>query len=557
MKQEVIKALAAAKIKIDNLEELIEVPKNPDMGDYALPCFSLAKELKKSPQEIAKDIASKIKSKDFEKIEAAGPYVNFFVNKSKLAEETITQILTQKEKYGSSSKGKRKAMVEFSQPNTHKAFHVGHIRGTSFGESLARIMEFSGDKVTRANYSGDTGMHIAKWIWCYNKYHSKEKLTDNELWIANIYVDAVKRLSQNEELQKEVNEINKKLDERSDKELLALWQKTRKLSIDSWKGIYKELGNKFDVHYFESEVEEDGKKIAQDLVKKGVAEISEGATIMQLEEYKMGVWVLLRSDGTVLYSAKDLALAKKKFEDFDLNYSVTITANEQDLHFRQLIKTLELMKFKHHDEYKHLSYGTIRLPTGKMSSRTGDNIIYTEFKEELTEFALDEIKKRFPELKEKEAKERALAIAIASMKYAMLKQDSNKNIIFDKNEAMRFEGDTGPYLLYSYARANSIMEKAKVPKEIPADITVNEHEKRLISELGKFPEVVQSAYTNFAPNLVANYAFQLCQTFNEFYHECKVIGSEEEKFRLLLVKSFSITLKNALSLLAIPVIEKM
>jgi len=204
-------------------------------------------------------------------------------------------------------------MVEFSQANTHKAFHVGHVRGTSLGESISRIIEFSGSKIIRANYQGDTGMHVAKWIWCYTKYHPKEKIISDEKWIASIYVDAVKRLAENPELQIEVDKINENLYKKDNKKLNELWSRTRKLSLNSFEKIYKELNTRFDFYFFESRVEKRGKEIANELVRKKLAKISEGATIIELEKYGLGVWVLLRKDGTILYSSKDLALAEQKF----------------------------------------------------------------------------------------------------------------------------------------------------------------------------------------------------------------------------------------------------
>ncbi len=233
-------------------------------------------------------------------------------------------------------------MIEYSQPNTPKAFHVGHIRGTSLGESLARIFRVCGEKVVQMNYSGDTGMHIAKWIWCYQKFHSKEKLKDDESWIAGIYVDAVKRLGDSDDLQKEVDEINQKIEDKSDKKINELWKKTRAASIKSWDRIYGELGAHFDVSFFESEFEASGKKEALKLLDKGIAK-KDDAVFMDLKEYGLGVWVLLRKDGTVLYSAKDIALALRKFKDYKSNNYLICIGNEQRLHFEQLVKTLELM----------------------------------------------------------------------------------------------------------------------------------------------------------------------------------------------------------------------
>jgi len=557
MKEAVIKALGVTGLLRDEIERLIEVPKERERGDYAFPCFTLAKVWKKNPIEIAKEIAGKIKiGRDFEKIEAVGPYVNFFVNISSLAKETITKILKEKETYGRENKVKRTLMIEFSQPNTHKAFHVGHIRGTSFGESLARLRESTGYKVIRANYSGDTGMHIAKWLWAYTVFHKGEKIRNDESWFAKIYVEAVKKLEDNEKGQEEVEEINRKLDARSDSYLVKLWKDTRKKSIASWKPIYHELDVKFDFHFFESETEELGKNLVQSLVKEGIAKISEGATIMDLEKDNFGVWVLLRKDGTVLYSAKDLALAEMKFKKYKIDESLVITSVEQNLHFKQLQKTLELMKFPHWKRYNHLGYESVRLPWGKMSSRTGDNVFYREFKDELIAEAKKELKSR-GKLSERELEKRSLSIAIAAMKYTMLKQDINKIIIFNKEDALRFEGDSGPYLLYSYARAKSILKKAGKKAKLSKNLNVELSERLLINELARFPQVVSQASETQSPAMIAHYSYALAQMFNEFYHSNKVIGSEEEGFRLQLVRAFSQVLKNALNLLGIDVLEEM
>tara|TARA_Y100000034_G_scaffold68368_1_gene82513 strand:- start:1132 stop:2796 length:1665 start_codon:yes stop_codon:yes gene_type:complete len=551
----VVVDLLAKEVKIpkNEIEKLVEVPPQDDMGDYAFPCFGLAKIEKKNPMLIAENLTEKLRKnglgKEIDNVDAVTGYVNFFVDKKLLAMKVLKEAGKIEKVSG------KKVMVEFSQANTHKAFHVGHIRGTSIGESLARISEALGDKVVRANYQGDTGMHVAKWIWCYNKYHAKEKLQKDESWVASIYVDAVQRLAKNEKLQDEVNEINKKLDSGEDKKLNELWKKTRRLSLDSLEVIYKDLNTKFDKYYFESEVEQLGKKIVVDLLKKKIAKVSDGATIVDLEKENMGVWVLLRSDGTVLYSAKDLALAEEKFKDSKLDKSFYVVANEQDLYLKQLVKTLKLSKFKGADKIKHVSYGVVRLPTGKMSSRTGDNILYSDFKKEIVDYAKKQISDRF-KLSKVELEKRALAVAVAAIKYSMLKQTANKNLVFDKTQALKFEGDTGPYLLYSYARASSIVKKVKSKKGIKI-IDLKDEEVRLMKKLDGFGDVVGSAYNSLAPNLVANYCYELAQMFNEFYHCCPVLGSGEEGFRLGLVEAFRKVMKSGLDLLGIDVLEEM
>ncbi|MBI2129765.1 arginine--tRNA ligase [Candidatus Woesearchaeota archaeon] len=537
-------------------EVSLEIPPDNSIGDYAFPCFSLSKIYRKNPVEIANELRSKLEKEKIsfiEKVEAKGPYVNFFINKKFLAEEAIKI----NQDFGRCS-AKRKIMVEFSQANTHKAFHVGHIRATSFGESLARVLEFSGNDVIRANYQGDTGMHVAKWIWCYKKYHSKEKLSKEESWIASVYVDAVKRLAENESLQEEVNGVNKALEEEKDNELTALWKKTRDYSLEAFEKIYRELNTHFDRYYFEREVEKRGKEIAQELVKKGIAKISDGATIVDLEKYDLGIWVLLRSDGTVLYSAKDLALAEKKFKDAKISRSITVVGTAQSLHTFQILKTLELMKFPYVKDYRFVYFSEVRLPTGKMSSRTGENILYSDFKKEITDYAEKEIKKRFPGITAAETGKRALAISIAAVKYTMLKQDPNKNIVFDKEEALNFEGDTGPYLQYSYARASSILRKAKKAAKVKIEIPkIQEKEFGLVKALLEFPKQVERSAQQLDPSHIANYSFRLAQLFSEFYHACPVIGSEEEAFRLKLVEAFRVVIKQALYLLGIDVLERM
>ena len=561
MREKIIKALSITKLSKKKIEELVEVPKDFSKGDYAFPCFVLSKKEKKNPVEIAREIAGKIKGKEFGKIEAVGPYVNFFINQKKFARDLIGRIGKEGDKFGRGIKKKEKVVVEFSQPNTHKAFHVGHVRGTSLGESISRILEFNGDKVIRANYSGDTGKHIAKWLWGYQKFYRKEKLKDDESWFAKIYSESVKKLENNKKGEKEVEELNKRLDSGKDKKLNDLWEKTRKLSISSWDRIYHELNTKFDVHYFESWIEADAKGMAEDLVKKKIAKISDGATIVDFKEHKnpgLNVFLLLRNDGTVLYGGKDMVLAKRKFDDYKFDKSIYVIGKEQDLYVHQVFKTLELMKFKWADKLSYVPFSEVKLPWGRMSSRTGDNVLYSNFKEEMIKIASGEIEKRFPKLENTLVYDRALAISIAALKYSMLKQDINKGLVFDKKTALSFEGDTGPYLLYSYARALSVLDKAGYKKQKKYDIgKIHECERKLINKLGGFPEIVKHAYGNLAPNLIANYSYELAKTFSEFYHNCQVIGSEEEQFRLKLVDSFSQVIKNALSLLGIPVIREM
>ncbi len=548
-------------MKKEDIENLLEIPPSMEMGDYAFPCFNLAGQLKKDPSQIAIDLRSNMKKfcKEISEIQTDGPYINFFLNRTLFAEKILNEILSKKRDYGKKpNKDKQKIMVEFSQANTHKAFHVGHIRGTSIGESLSRIIEFCGNRVIRANYQGDTGMHVAKWLWCYKKYHSKEKLKKDESWVALIYVDAIRRLNKNKNLQEEVNEINRRLDSKEDEDLNKLCKKTRKISLKSLEKIYKELNTKFDTYYFESEVQKKAKKISEKLVKKKIATISDGATIVNLEEYNLGVWVLLRSDGTVLYSAKDLALVEKKFNDFKLDQSIYVIAREQALHMKQLLKTLELEgNEREKEKIHHVSFGEVRLPTRKMSSRTGDNILYSDFKKEVYDYAKRQIQKRDSKISKRELDKRALNLSISAIKYSMLKQSSKRNIIFKKEDALNFEGNSGAYLQYSYARSNSILKKAPKGKLKFSANDISKEELKLIKKLFEFPEVVSKSYADLSPSNLTNYSFQLSQIFNEFYHACPVINSDKKLFRTAIVKSFKQTIENSLLLLGIEPIKEM
>jgi len=558
------KALKKRGISLDDekIISLIEIPKDYSKGDFAFPCFILENQLEMPPNEIAIEIRESIRKlpEEFEDVYTDGAYINFFLDRKKLAFNLINEIKKKGDSFGKIDIGKnQKTMVEFSQPNTHKAFHVGHIRGTSIGESLSRILEFSGYKVIRANYSGDIGMHIAKWIWDYMKYHLKEKkkLKDDESWIASIYVDAIKRLKRFPSLQEEVNEVNRKLETKEDEKINALWKKTREFSIKSWEKIYSELNTHFDVHFFESEMEKKGKKISEELVKKNIAIIDDGATIIKFKDKNLGVWVLLRGDGTVLYSAKDLALAEIKFKKYKLDKSIYVIGTEQAHHIKQLFETLKLMNFDWAKLCKYIPFEEVRLPTGKMSSRTGENILYSEFMKKLVDYSQKEIKKREGKISEKELKKRAIILSVAAIKYSMLKQDHKKKIIFSVEESLNFEGDTGPYILYAYARANSILKKSKkIPKlETPSEL--DEKETKIILKINEFKKEIYGASNQMNPSLIANYSYQLAQMFNEFYHSSQVIGADNETFRLNLVEAFRITLKNSLNLLGINTLEKM
>ncbi len=540
---------------------VLEIPKDEKLGDYAFPCFQLSKEKKKNPADIARDLADKIKlGKEIQEVKVIGPYLNFFTNKNLLAQEILTQILKEKEEYGK-RKDKGKLLIEFCHANTHKAFHIGHTRNICIGESVSRILEFSGKKIIRANYQGDIGMHVAKTLW--GLLHLKElglvaPEKEKGRWLGMVYA-AASQAAQDENIAEEINTINQKI-YAGDKNLLELWKKTRKWSIDYFeKIVYPDFNAKFDRFYFESEVEKKGIEAVNSLLKKGIAKLNEGAIIMDFEKEGLGVFILLKSDKTPLYSTKDIALAEIQEKEFHPDKILHIVGSEQNLYFKQLIKTFSAYNKKLAEKEQHISYELVILPSGKMASREGKVILYDDTLAEIIELVKVEIKKRNKKISKIELEKRAKTIALAAIKYAMLSQDIRKTIIFNEGEITRFEGNTGPYLQYTYARASSIMRKSgKKPDFKKAHIvSLNEKEVSLVNKLSRFPDIVKHSAETYNPALIANYAYELSQIFNEFYHNSQVLGSLEEDFRLILTQATRFVLKNSLSLLGIAVLEEM
>jgi arginyl-tRNA synthetase len=528
----------------------------------AFPCFRLAGKFKTSPQNIAKDIASKLpKLKSVKMVHVIGPYVNFFLSSSNLAENILTEVYKTKDKFGSGVKKKEKVMVEFSQPNTHKSFHIGHLRGTSLGDSLVKIMKFSGHPVIAANYMGDIGTHVAKWLWFYTKFY-KNSIPKKNIgkWLGKMYADADKKYKSHEKYHDEVAEVLKKL-EAGDKKLIKIWQQTRKLSLDVFKQAYKELGVNFDVFFYESEVEKPGKKIVLELVKRGLAKKDQGAIIIDLEKYGLDVFLLLKSDGSSLYSTKDLALAKLKFEKYKIDKSVYVVGAEQIHYLKQLFKTLELMGFKQASKCHHLAYSLVLLHGKKMASRAGEIVSFEDLFKQAKTNALEEVWSRNQNIHEATAEKIAEKIALAALKYSMLKQSADKTIDFDFERALAFEGDTGPYLQYSLVRANKILEKVKIRPKLKVDFTLlkTEEEANLTKQISSFKEIVAKAAEQYSPNMIANYAYELTQVFNTFYEKCSVAKADAKTkaARVLLVWAFAQTLKNALKLLGIEEVEVM
>lgn len=554
VKEALAKALSKKEINL-------EIPKQ-GFGDFAFPCFGLAKEQKKNPAEIAKDIVKKIKlPKEIEKAEAAGGYVNFFVDKEKFSEKVLGEIAKEKEKYGSSKEGKGKNIViDFSSPNIAKPFGIGHLRSTIIGHSIYKIYNHLGYKSIGINHIGDWGTQFGQLIYAYKKWGGEAGLKKNPIkYLLSLYVLFNERLEKNPEIQEEARNWFKKL-EMGDKEALKLWKTFSELSLNEFNKIYSTLNVKFDYIIGESFYNDRISKTVALLKSKNITEESQGALIVDLEKYNMSPCIIEKSDGASSYATRDIATAIYRNEKFRPEKILYVVGSEQKLHLQQVFKVLELAGFSWSGKCNHIPFGLIRLPEGKMSTRKGRVIFMEDVIEKGIELASNTIKEKNPNLKDKEKV--AKAVAIGAIIYNDLSTDRVMDIVFDWNKILSFEGNSGPYLQYSYVRANSILKKLRKEANAKAKLSfknLDEKEYALMRELSMFGAAVKDAANNFKPSIIANYAYRIAQLFNDFYEACPVMSAHphEKSRRIFLVKAAKQVLENCFNLLLIPVVEEM
>ncbi len=557
-----LKALKSAigKTYAPTFKEL-ELPPQASFGDVAFPCFALAKGLKRNPSEIATELAARIGPKGIIKsVEARGPYVNFKFDQVVYGQRVVEEILEAGERYGHSEGGAgRRVMVEYANFNTHKEVHVGHVRNMSVGHLTINLLRATGHTVVAASYINDLGNNVAKCLWAMKKFHADEEPEkgDEINFLGRVYTEATRAAEENEEARAEISEIQHALEERRG-EWSKLWKQTRQWSVDAIYKVFKEMEIPIDVQYYESAVLEDTKKIVKDLMKRGIAIKSQGAIIVDLEEEGLGANLLVKSDGTHLYNAKDLALAARKSAEYDLDRSIIVVDVRQSLALQQLFATLKRMGGA--TPYEHLSYGFVTLPEGAMSSRKGNIIKYEDLRDALFDAAAKETRGRHEEWSERQVEETARAIARAAMVFGMARQDPNKDIVFDIDEAVAFDGVSGPYLLYTVSRIHSLMEKANVKPAFGPQAADTPEAVELIGLLARFPEVVRASAADLALADVPQYAFSLAQQFSTYYGACRIVDPENDQAtaaRLALTQAVLITLGNALQLMNIPSLERM
>jgi arginyl-tRNA synthetase len=529
-------------------------------------------------QEIAQAVAVYLGTPvGFSRVEAVKGYLNLYFSTSAYSRRVIDTILELGKDYGRGEPKGERVMVEYAQPNTHHSFHIGHFRNAILGEVLARLVEFAGFETIRASYPGDIGLGVITVLWMYRKFYQDQEpegIHERGQWLLKLYVEATGLLdpkeseSPEDKVRREAydlerRELYRKWDA-GDPQVRQLWLKTRQWSLDEIHDVFRMLDIHMDVWFFESEVDEPAKKIVDELIQLGIAddERPDGPVIVKIDE-KLGLKkekyrtnIILRSDGTTLYLTKDLALAKEKFEKYRVDRSIYVIDVRQSMHMQQTFKILELWGFEQAKKCYHLGYGFVSLPEGAMSARRGRLVLFKDVADEASRRVLAEIEQKNPDMPEEQRQVAAQQVGLGALTYAMLSIDNNKDIVFDMETALNFDGHTGPYIQNAYVRANSIMKKAgeTLPENASYDYGLDSHEIQLIEMISRFPDCVAQAAGEYRPLVMASYAYDLANTFHSFYQAVPVLQAETKAIqnaRLRLVAAVRQTLANVLRLLDI------
>lgn len=528
-------------------------------------------------QKIAEQVRAQIGSVEgISHVEAVKGYINVYFKTSDYARRVVDAVLASGVDFGRGKPKTETVMVEYAQPNTHHSFHIGHARNTILGEVLARLVEFAGYKTIRASYPGDIGLGVITVMWAYDKFYKgqePEGVHERGQWLLKLYAEATARLdkkenespeeaAQREAYESERREMYRKWDA-GDPYVRELWSVTREWSLQELREILHMLDVNIDVWFHESEVDEPSKAIVDELIQRGIAEDERaggGPVIVKIDE-KLGLTkdkyrtaVILRNDGTSLYLTKDLALAKVKFEQYHVDRSIYVVDFRQSLHFQQAFKILELWGFTQAEKCHHLSYGYVTLPEGAMSSRKGRVALFKEVYDEAVKRTLAVEAEKSGDIPADEREKIAQQIGLGALVYSMLSVDNNKDIVFSIDEALSFDGRTGPYIQNAHVRANSILKKAGQFTDAAFDYELTKHEIELIEQISRFPQLVQQAAEEYRPLVMATYAYELANAFHSFYHAVPVLQTDDENIknaRLRLVAAAKQAIANALRLLDI------
>ncbi len=582
----VVRALAAALAERDagmdaaTIEELLEFPSKPELGDVAFPCFQLAKTMRQAPPKIAAELAGAIECEaPLARVEAAGPYLNFYGRPGAMLAALLDDLESGAFDASARTDKPQKVMIEFSQPNTHKVFHVGHLRNVAVGDALTRIHRARGHEVVAANYYGDFGIDVAKCLWGLEEIeHRDPPDSDRCTWLGKVYAaanDALKEAKEN--APEEHTRIMARLREilalitAGDPQLAGLYQRTRQWCLDEFAAIYEWLDVHFDHDFFESDLEEAGQKIVDEYLEKGVFVPSQGAIICDLEEEGLGAALVRKTDGTSLYLTWDLHLARVKFDDFGIERSLYVVGSEQSHHFRQLFATLKRMGYERAADCRHVPYELVMLPEGKMSSRAGNVIYFEDLKRGITD-AVDEQMRASDGGADRSGwtreqwNETVHKVTLACLRYGMLQVTNTTRVVFDMKAWTNVLGDSGAYLLYSLARISGIFRKAgdvDTPSLAGAAAESSdfgaEAERMLLNHLLLYPRTLAAVVRTCEPSLMATYVYDGAKLFSRFYHDCPVLQAEEplREARLGLVLAAREVLGRGLRAIGIEPVEEM
>ncbi|HGO5512637.1 arginine--tRNA ligase [Streptococcus suis] len=545
-------------LEVEAIYNLLEKPKSSEMGDIAFPAFSLAKVERKAPQAIAADIVEKLDTTGFEKVVATGPYVNFFLDKATISHQVLTDVITEKDQYGKLNIGQgRNVTIDMSSPNIAKPFSVGHLRSTVIGDALANIHEKLGYKPIRINHLGDWGKQFGMLIVAYKLWGDKAAVEADPISeLLKLYVRINAEAEEKPELDEEARQWFKKLED-GDPEAHELWQWFRDESLVEFNRIYDKLDVTFDSYNGEAFYNDKMDEGIQILEEKGLLQESKGARIVDLESYNLPPALIMKTDGATLYITRDMATAMYRKRTYDFVKSIYVVGQEQINHFKQLKAVLKEMDFDWSDDMTHITFGLVTKDKKKLSTRKGNIILLEPTLDEAISRALTQIEAKNPDLENKE--EVAHAVGVGAVKFYDLKTDRDNGYDFDLEAMVSFEGETGPYVQYAYARIQSILRKANFVPSAENDYKLADAESwEIIKHIQNFSNVVERAGDKFDPSLIAKYAINLAQAFNKYYAHTRILDeSPERDSRLALAYATGLVLKEALRLLGVKAPEKM
>lgn len=543
----------------EEISQLIEIPPKPEMGDFAFPCFRLAKSYRKAPPMIAQDLKESIGDQAFlSEIKVIGGYLNFYVDKAQYAQQIIDKYNNATD-YGCSDQGKDKTIcIDYSSPNVAKNFHVGHLRTTIIGNSLYKIFSKLGYKVVRINHLGDWGTQFGKLIVAYKKWGSREAVEEKGIEeLMDIYVKFHEEAEKDDSLNDEARAWFLKM-EQGNEEALEIWQWFRDISLKEFMRVYNILGMEFDSFAGESFYRDKTADVIKRLTDDGLLKESQGAMIVPLDEYDMPPCIVAKKDGSSIYATRDLAAILYRKATYNFDRCLYVTGLEQKLHFAQVFKVIELMGNDYAKNLVHISYGLVSLKSGKISSRKGNVIFAEDLLRESINKTTSIIEEKNPDIPDKE--EVAKQVGIGAIIFNDLYNQRIKDVIFDWNKLLNFDGETGPYVQYTYARASSVLRKiGEVPDTIDYTLLTDEASIGLLKEIERYPQVIKDAAERYEPSVIARYSIDLAHAFNKFYHECQInVEDETTKYtRTNVVKIARYIIKDALSLLGIQCPEQM